>query len=121
MSIALGKAGIHGVYHDIKDSSAAQFAEFRQQLYLGTCDMACTREGESLIPVAPGSMEAIIAIDWLDRVSNASEWLHAINDRLRDGGLLFLPGAVHPTGDGMVDVFSAVGDGWWRKAMVEVK
>ena len=65
MTIALGRAGIHGIYHDIKDSLAAKFADFRQWLYLGSSTMYCTESMEPLIPAMPGEMQAIIAIDWL--------------------------------------------------------
>ena len=87
LTIALGRAGIHGIYHDLKDSRTAEFAEFRQQMYLGTCDMGCTAGWEPLIPVEPGTMPAILSLDFLEHCTDVEAWVRAIFDRLKPGGL----------------------------------
>ncbi len=87
MAIALGRAGIHGVYHDLKNSLTAAFAEFRQMMYLGTCDMACTDGWEPLLPVVSGSMQAIISCDFMEHLPSPDSWLRAVYDRLEPGGL----------------------------------
>lgn len=93
MTIALGKARIHGIYHDLWGSRTAEFADFRQQIYLGHSDMACTRGWEPLIPVESGSMQAILSADFLEHVTDVEAWVRAIWDRLAPGGLFFAQSA----------------------------
>lgn len=86
LTIALGKAGLHGIYHDLKGSVTARFAEFRQQMYLQSCDMGCTEGWEPLLPVDSGSMQSILSLDFLEHVTDVEAWIRAIYDRLQPGG-----------------------------------
>ena len=75
--------------------------------------MYCTESMEPLIPAMPGEMQAIIAIDWMRKVPNPEEWLAAIDDRLKPGGLLYMPQP--PPGYFSMNEMTAEYDGWVRK------
>lgn len=103
LTIALSRAGIHGIYTGAKNSTETRFAEFRQWMYLGQSTSYYIEGPEPLIPARPGELQAVIALNTV-----SDEWLAAIHDRLKPDGVLYLQ-------RGVPSNFDSIGNGWWRK------
>ena len=94
MTIALAKAGIDAVYHDLASSRTAAFAEFRYERQLGKpMPQMLTSAWE---PAISGGFDAVVCNDFLEHITDVPAWVDAIKGVLRPGGLFEAQNAFGP-------------------------
>lgn len=91
LTIAMARRGLQPTYHDLAGSRTADFAQFRQEIYLG---MPASRDlTESWEPTLQGEYEAIVALDFFEHLINVEDWARTCVRRLAPGGLLLAQNA----------------------------
>lgn len=93
-TLALRRAGIEAVYHDLANSRTARFAEFRYWLHTGQTLPAYLSDGwEPALSDGPGAYDAVVSVDFLEHVTDVPAWTRAIRDALTPGGLFMAQNA----------------------------
>lgn len=92
MTLTLLRAGIDAVYHDLKNSQTAEFAQMRLQMYSEHHESILSRDWNPL-HVLPGNYDAICAADFMEHLPNVEEWVRWIYAMLHPGGVLFAQNA----------------------------
>lgn len=91
LTLALRRAGIDAVYHDLDGSKTAAFAAFRYWAETGeTLPQKLTSGWE---PDLGGGYDCVISHDFLEHVTDVAAWSRAIKDALAPGGLFFAQNA----------------------------
>ena len=94
MTIALAKAGIDAVYHDLTGSRTAAFAAFRYERQIGEPMPQMLTSGWE--PAMSGGFDAVVCNDFLEHVTDVPAWVAAIKSVLRPGGLFEAQNAFGP-------------------------
>lgn len=92
MTLDLRRSGFDAVYHDLKGSFTARFAQMRLWMYEG-------HECETLMsdgwnpPTSRAQWDAICAADFMEHLVNVEDWVRWIVSVLRPGGMFFAQNA----------------------------
>jgi dTDP-4-dehydrorhamnose reductase len=92
LTLALRQAGINAVYHDLKNSQTAAFAQFRFWMHTGEV-------GESILTDGwrprfnCEKFETIICFDFLEHMTDVPTWMRTIKDLLCPGGVALFQNA----------------------------
>lgn len=93
MTLTLLRSGLDAVYHDLRDSDTAKFAQMRLWMHTGhECETLLSNDWNPP-KVLPGNYDAICAADFMEHLPNVEEWVKWIHTILRPGGLLFAQNA----------------------------
>lgn len=91
LTLALRRAGIDAVYHDLAGSKTARFAAFRYWAETGeTLPQALTG---GWAPEIGGGYDCVASFDFLEHVTDVPAWSKAIREALVPGGLFFVQNA----------------------------
>jgi len=92
LTLDLGKHGLTPIYHDLLDSVTCGFALFRFINQGMSPNIAVTSDWKP--PKLPGlPLDAVVALDFFEHVINVEEWVRAVYDMLRPGGLFLAQNA----------------------------
>lgn len=84
LTLALRRAGMNAVYHDLAGSRTAEFAHFRFYMhgFEGPSEMT-----DGWNPQFSEGYDAVLSLDFLEHVTDVPAWTAAVRRSLRPGGL----------------------------------
>lgn len=85
LTMTLARAGRTPIYHDLANSRTAEFALFRFEHLLDKMPQYYLTAGWSPGNFPPG-LDAVIALDFFEHLTNVEEWAQATANLLRPGG-----------------------------------
>lgn len=91
LTLALRRAGIDAVYHDLAGSKTARFAAFRYWAETGEVLPQSLTSG--WVPEIGGGYDCVASFDFLEHVTDVPAWSRAIREALVPGGLFFVQNA----------------------------
>jgi len=83
MSIALKKAGLDPVYHDLDGSRTLAFAEARFSMRFGGMRVS---PNVGWTPCLPGEMDTVISFDFMEHLTDVEAWVREVHHSLKPGG-----------------------------------
>lgn len=92
LTLALWRAGMEPVYHDLAGSRTAEFAQFRFWVYTGLEAMPSVLT-RGWAPEIGGGYDAVVSLDFLEHVTDVPAWTAAIHAALVPGGLFMAQNA----------------------------
>jgi dTDP-4-dehydrorhamnose reductase/SAM-dependent methyltransferase len=116
LSLACDAAGLEAAYNDLQGSRIAQFAETRMDMRGAGCKV---EETMSFSPWGADGLgfkmyDAVVSLDFLEHVPNVDDWVRAIYDALKPGGIFVAQNAfaIGSGPDGSIPMHLAENDHW---------
>jgi dTDP-4-dehydrorhamnose reductase/SAM-dependent methyltransferase len=107
------RAGLEPVYNDLFGSMTAEFAQFRFRTHLSEpVNLWLTSDWQPVFPV--DTFDAVVALDFLEHVTDVELWTAAIHATLKTGGIFLAQNAfaIGSGEDGSIPMHLSCNDHW---------